>query len=111
MRQITHQASLAFAERRNFKLWNTEVDVYTLWDSKQINFYLFGNVIASLNEHWKLFLDSCGYKTQVTKERLNWVLDAFELGRIYQKKGVWYHEDKDGLNKEFKDWMTLKINS
>lgn len=112
MRQITQQASLAFAEGRNFKSWNTEITNVMIW-SWFISMFLHWNRILTL-EGDTLTLDSCGYKTNVTKERLNWVLEAFNLWRIQQKKWVWYFIPKDfplAPEKEFKNWMTLKINS
>jgi len=82
MRQITQQASLAFAEGRNFKSWNTQVSIW-------------------IGEKWKI---------HSTKERLNWILDAFNLWKIFQKKGVWFYEVNE-IATLFKDWMTLKIKS
>lgn len=38
-------------------------------------------------------LYSCGWHTPTTKSRLNAICGEFNIPRIVQKKGVWYHTD------------------
>jgi len=44
----------------------------------------------------RITLDTRGYFTNTTKNRMNQVSQVFELGyRVYQKKGEWYVDYKD----------------
>lgn len=51
---------------------------------------LHGNTIASVDGS-QLTLNDCGWQTTTTKERLNGLLNEFNLSyRISQVKGQWY---------------------
>ena len=91
MKQVTEKSVYAFKNEKNFKRSNTEVSIYKPWI---ISFYLFGYCIATYNRNKNyLIISDCGRKTKTTKERLNWILQAFDLGGIFQKKGVRYYEN------------------
>lgn len=90
MRQITRQAVNAFYRWENFSLNNTQVKMNE-WVSEM---FLHGNLIAIYNlSTWELKISNAGWKTTITKERLNWILyshphtDKFQ---IKQTKWMWY---------------------
>ncbi len=56
--------------------------------------YLHWHQIATLWDDWTLELDTCGRKTNVTKERMNWILEEFDLWYIFQKNFEWYYMNK-----------------
>lgn len=64
--------------------------------------YLHGHLIAVLNGS-ELTLNSCGYKTQTTKNRLNGAL--LGLMTISQKRGKWFIDDI-----EFYDGITIDLD-
>lgn len=96
MRHITNLSCNAFKNQKNFRLSNSEV--VTKEDEKSIvtRYFLHWNEIATLYNRktwWKqLFISNCGYETNVTKERLNWILSEFWLWWIYQKNFTRYLE-------------------
>jgi len=81
MRQITINAANAFIANRQFGHSNTVVTNF----NNEVQMYLFTNKIA-YTENGKLFINSCGWMTNTTKERLN----ALPNVSIRQKKGKWY---------------------
>ena len=85
MRTITNESVNAFINGRSFKKANMKVELH----EDNVFLYLHDNMIAN-REGNKLFITHCGWQTTTTKERLNGVLDAFNLPRLSQKKGVWY---------------------
>ena len=84
MRKITEQTVNAFYEGVNFKKDNMRVENR----HGEIFLYLHNNMIAHL-QGVELFITTCGWETNTTKERLNGLLDKYGLGRIQQKSGVW----------------------
>ena len=63
-------------------------------------FYLFGNCIATLSKD-ELYITTCGYKTNTTKERLNGILSNLNFF-IFQKNFTWYIRDRNlGVEFEF----------
>ena len=79
MRKITDEAQEAFWDNRYFKQDNTTVLNGTL--------SLHGYTIAIYHDN-KLTMSSYGYRTNVTKERLNGVLSR--LGFVIKsKRGEW----------------------
>lgn len=92
MRKITEKAAMAFIEGRNFTKSNTTVHGFFRLFSTE--FLLFGNMIALYERKKnKLYVTTAGYPTVTTKERLNGILEAFGLPRVYQKDYVWYFTD------------------
>ena len=88
MRKITIESTRAFSENKNFKKANMEV----LTDSHTTFLKLHGNTIAIKNiETGELKITNCGWETTTTKERLN----GLEGVKIYQKKGIWYLNEKE----------------
>lgn len=84
MRKITNNAVNAFMQAKSFSEGNTTVRVLP----NVTILSLFGNDIAyRYNDPEKtLSINSCGYKTATTKERLN----AIEGVNIQPKAGKWY---------------------
>ena len=66
---------------------NTRTEVW----GNGVTVYLHNNAIARWQaDKGVLTISNCGWETSTTKSRLNAILDAFNLGRIYQSKFVWY---------------------
>ena len=103
MRNITREAVEAFSVWDYFKKQNMLINNEWDWAIRIIKMYLHWNLIAQLevNPYTKdnLYIYDCGYKTQTTKERLNWLLEYFELWELRQKKWQWYYiEYKGNIN-------------
>lgn len=84
MRNVTDEAINCFLSGTKFGKSNTTVIV----EPNVTILVLHGNKIAyryNDPEH-TLSITNCGYKTNVTKERLNGIPNV----NIVQKKGVWY---------------------
>lgn len=81
MRKITEQAAAAFELGYNFKLNNTEVRK----TAGSVQMLLHGNLIAERTEA-KLYINSCGWMTPTTKERLN----GIDGVNVSQRKGEWF---------------------
>lgn len=109
MRNITEASAKAFKDAKNFKVSNTEV--FNGWT---VQLYLFGNLIAQLKDGILLIKDA-GRRTNTTKERLNGILDAFNLGGIYQKgkeanwKRARFFVDKFGNVEKRDGWKTFEL--
>lgn len=104
MRKITQQAVDAFKAGHAFKLSNTEVKIIAMENGIPciVQMLLHGNIIATRHTNPrtnKLEISHCGWKTPTTKERLNGILGAFNLPRLFQKRGTWYIGpfDQNGL--------------
>ena len=55
----------------------------------------------------KITLDSGGWRTKTTKNRMNQASNQFGLGfQVYQSKGEWFVSTKDG-EMEFEDGMEI----
>lgn len=80
MNQTSFQIADAFLHGRAKKVGNT------VTDGKAV--YLFGNKIAEWREDG-LWITSCGWVTQTTKNRLNTIGSYMNFG-IYQRKKQWY---------------------
>ena len=87
MRKITETMAQAFAEGVAKKNGNTVVAV----DSVYVEMRLHGNVIAKRkhNER-KVQINTCGWQSVTTKERLNGVLGYYGCGYIQQQNWNWY---------------------
>jgi len=96
---ISHDAAASLFLGERFKRTNTEIVRYSSGDRAML---LHGNLIAMYSpDSKKLFLNNAGYKTQTTKERLNAVLEVFNINaKIYQRKKVWYI-DINGITLDF----------
>lgn len=77
MRQVTEKAVDALMNRENMKCGNTEV--------RSGEMFLHGNRIAWL-KNGRLWITNCGYKTNVTKERLNGLPNV----NIFQRNYEWF---------------------
>tara|TARA_R110000824_G_scaffold194209_4_gene376801 strand:+ start:10200 stop:10526 length:327 start_codon:yes stop_codon:yes gene_type:complete len=86
MRQITADSIRAFNNSQRFKRGNTEVTVYVNYFGEvRTELRLHGNLIA-VKEPRGVFINTCGYMTTTTKERLNGLSGV----HIQQKNFVWY---------------------
>jgi hypothetical protein len=81
MRNITELSILAFNANQKFSQSNTVVKIAENLTTLELH----GNLIAGKDSKG-LFIDSCGYLTNTTKERLN----GLNHVSIQQKRGVWY---------------------
>lgn len=111
MRNITEASVKAFKDAKNFKLSNTEV-----FNGGYVQMYLFGNLIAQMRDGVLLIKDA-GRRTNTTKERLNGILNAYNLGGIYQKgkepngKRARFFVDKFGNEEKRDDWKTFDLRA
>jgi len=69
-----------------------------------IHFYHQSAVVIEKTDG-SLVIDSHGYRTSTTKERINMYLPAHWY--VYQRNYVWYLENPDGHHEEFEDGMTI----
>ena len=107
MRQITELMSSAFRHWRNKSMSNTIVKYDDKW--RTTSMYLHWNLIAVLYDDWTLELDTCGWMSNTTKERMNGILEEFGLWRIRQVKGDWFLVKKNGEVVDFDKKMILSI--
>lgn len=109
MRQIEREIVSAIRNREDaFGMGNTTITYNK--HTKTHDVILHGHNIAQINykERW-VRLSSCGYLTNVTKSRLNCVLDGVGSYKgITQKNHKWYIVDYSSTE-EFKDGMKVKF--
>ena len=92
-KKITMDSVHAFIAGKPFRRENMDVEID---HNGTVYLKLFGNIIAFrsyLDD--KVYIKNCGWETNTTKERLNYLL--YTLGsdlKITQKKFVWYLGDK-----------------
>tara|TARA_R100001198_G_C5084739_1_gene124490 strand:- start:210 stop:536 length:327 start_codon:yes stop_codon:yes gene_type:complete len=88
MRQITQDAIRAFIQRKPFKRSNTEVKVFNHTGYSDAYLFLHGNMIAKVegNRATRTKIQTAGYTTRTTKERLNGLPNV----HIVQKNFQWY---------------------
>lgn len=91
MRKISRDSVSSFLSGRAYRGGNVETAK---------GFYmLHGNTIASMDAHGTIFLNDCGWRTNVTKERLNAILKlAGTPYRIIQRKHGWLIEDTSNFS-------------
>lgn len=116
MRKITKLMAKALKEGQTRKLSNTEVVLKNNWCYAML---LHWNEIAQFDRRcWQLILRHCNRKTATTKERLNWILDVFNLGHLswgvdHKKRFFWWYEEVEGvspriIHRNWKDINTLE---
>ena len=109
MRQVQYDVTSAIRSKRNLGCNNTSV----VFNEKTTEGYviLHGNLIASIDytkRNVKLF--DGGFQTNVTKSRLNCVLNALNIrGSIVTRQGVFRYEEREGVFKPFKSGMVLSF--
>lgn len=85
--KITKDSVHAFIAGRQFNRENMSVDISTNY----VSLRLHGNAIAIRDrETGGIFITNCGWFSNTTKMRLNYLLDSYNSPRIYQKNWVWY---------------------
>jgi hypothetical protein len=97
MRKVTENAVKHFKNLRAFNSSNTRVSILNGYATlclhdNEIASYYFKN--AGKNS---LIIEDAGWRTNTTKERLNGILEEFDLGYIHQKNFQWYFTNKDGV--------------
>ena len=108
MRKITKNAIDAFMNNKHFNRDNTYVSIAR--DSgnmpKVTTLYLHDSPIAYKYEDGTIEIQTCGWNTHTTKERLNGIPGV----QIYQLQGKWYLNEVqwDGkLRKINKQWYEI----
>ena len=105
MKKITEEATNAFYWKQTKKLGNTKVEYNSQVDI--VALYLHDNKIAELDNN-NLFISSCWWNTKTTKERLNWILDVYQM-YIQQRNYIWYLVDRKTQEEvRFKEWNKIK---
>lgn len=95
MNKIDIETKYHFDNSIPFNLSNTTIIV----DNNGVtNLILYGNIIAKKHKNGKIFVNNCGYATDVTKRRLN----AIGAG-IYQKHFKWYFKNGEFKNNEWNE--------
>ena len=108
-RKIERQMIQAIVdERPHWQQGNTRVECI----GNHANVYLHGHRIAHYNRYdQSLCVNNCGYETNITKSRLNVLIDFVFGGvgnSIFQKNWIWYLV-RDGQQSEFpsNEWVAL----
>lgn len=107
MRKVTIKAVEAMKNGRNFRSGNTTVES---GDPYVHNMYLHGNFIARyVSNTGDIQLFDAGWPTSTTRERLNGVLDGFNISkRIVQKSWKWYVRDLETMtDTEWDEQLTI----
>lgn len=78
MRQVTEKIRFAFYNGEKLKISNDE--------TRDLKWYLHGNLIAKIENGSSLWITNCGWFSNTTKERLNSLYGV----SIVQKSGIWY---------------------
>ena len=106
MRKITQLAVEQFFYERTFyfRMGNTIVikrrGVIGI-NGMESRMILHGNLIASKERNSdSILIDTCGWFSTTTKERLNGLLDTLGLPKIQQKNFKWYLMGKEWNGKE-----------
>ena len=103
MRKITKESATALLNREHYKNSNTQVTGGHLT--------LHGYEIVELANN-ALYLDTCGWLTVTTKERLNGVLTVFNTGlQIVQRNFEWFVMDMSNRKlTPFYNQMKINLN-
>jgi hypothetical protein len=88
-KKITMDSVHAFLAGKEFHRENMAVN--TNGDVTYLR--LHGNTIATRTKDGRVYIDSCGWFTNTTKERLNYLLCLLGNYKIYQKNWLWYIGD------------------
>lgn len=81
----------ALFNKKNFRKSNTVVEYLLQPHLETSDVYLFGNLIARYNHRSEeLWVSSCGWYSQTTRERLSGILGALNGSYIRQNKFKWY---------------------
>ena len=108
MRKITEQAVKAFMNGESKSFGNTMVEHLIQPHMTSTHLYLHGNEIGRLSNN-VLTIDSCGWETNTTKERLNGLLSQYGLGNIYSENKEWFYQNGAYIV-AFEDGMTIKVS-
>lgn len=100
MRLITMEMSDAVHSRRHYKKSNTEVIID---NNSNASVYLFENKIIQTDGE-EVAYDSCGWKTNTTKERLTSLMP--QEYAIIQRKSEWYISRNGNIVGNWKDGIT-----
>ena len=91
-KKITMDSVHAFIAGKPFRRENMVVEID---HNDTVYLKLHGNIIAFRDCLGKVYIRNCGWETNTTKERLNYLLYAFNSDlKITQRKWVWYLGDK-----------------
>ena len=108
MRQITKLAVQKFLNAEDFSNRNTKVEA----GFGCVRMYLHDNEIATKIGNREYIIDTCGWFSDTTKERLNGLLDALGKPKIYQKNFEWFLMDKKWNGSEIRlkknDWEYVR---
>ena len=93
---------LTFQDCQKMKI-GTKLDHNTTLVKHDVNIYgvkLYGTIVVFIHQNGDYTLNSGGWKTSTTKDRIN----KFSPFRVYVEKGKWFVGDKP-----FNDHMTLNV--
>jgi len=99
-----HQCRNCFCELTTRK--GAYRDITIELDGKELYFYHQNLIVIKKGKEY--MLDSCGYKTKTTKERINrYIPSGF---KVYQEDFEWYIQKPNGKVDKFKDNMIIREN-
>lgn len=105
MNKVTNNAVRAFFNDQAFKSGNTRVG----FEGDNTVLYLHGHAVAiKVDGGRAVRIDSCGWSTSTTKERLNGVLEYANAGQIFQKNFEWFIRRGEKVI-EFRDGMLVEV--
>ena len=91
-KKITMDSVHAFIDGKPFNRENMSV---TISDNNTVHLRLHGNAIATRMSDGKVYINTCGWFTNTTKERLNYLLYTLNSALVIrQKNWSWYLGDK-----------------
>jgi hypothetical protein len=112
MRKIERAMINAIRSKKDWRNDNTRVEViesgiqFHPSFNRIINVYLHDNKIACIEDmHGRMTLNSCGWRTNTTKSRLNALCHSFSNTGIHQTNYEWYIGKE-----EFEDLVTVPAN-
>lgn len=107
MRKITREATEAFFDEADYSKSNTIVETIRQPHMTTTHMYLHWNEIARFYKD-EITLDACGWKTKITKERMNGILERLGL-YVKAEKWVWYLCDYNWRKVEFDKVNYIRI--
>jgi len=96
MKKAHDKAYSAFINRVNFKRGNYKVEVV----DGEVYYYLFGNLIATINKKGETLINHCNYITRTTQKalsnfvRINMVKGVFIINQRFKWENGWLDVNK-----------------
>lgn len=107
--ELSEMYKVAWGNKKPRESMKVVRDKLRLGKKKKVIYDVWGNTIAVLNPKTNtLAVSSAGWRTKLTKDRLNKILRGTGT-QIRQKKGEWFMKTPSGKEVEFKGTAKFKI--